>query len=231
MNDKIIGLIGGMGPEASAYYYHQLVKRTKVQKDQDHFHVIMDANPKIPDRTSGILGKGESALPCLLESVQRLNLMEVDKAFITCITSHYYYHDLAKAAEFELLHPLKLLRETLHAKGFHKVGLLATSGTLKTELFQTYLEGIECLVPDQITQDTRVMPAIYDPDYGIKANVEPDKAIEEFKAVAAQLIEQGAEAIIGGCTEISMVLKQDDITVPLFDPMLCTIDAILGGQV
>ena len=51
MHNKRIGIIGGMGPEATAYYYTQLVKRTHVSKDQDHFHVVIDANPKIPDRT------------------------------------------------------------------------------------------------------------------------------------------------------------------------------------
>lgn len=120
MNDKVIGILGGMGPEASAYYYTQIVKRTKVNKDQDHFHVIVESNPKIPDRTKSILGLGESPLPELIKSIERLNLMNIDQAFITCITSHYFYPELVKHAKFELVNTLECLNTQLHKDGIKK---------------------------------------------------------------------------------------------------------------
>lgn len=228
MNDKIIGILGGMGPEATAHYYTQLIKRTKVKRDQDHFHVVIEANAKIPDRTQAILYGKESPLPALIEGIHRLNRLGVDQAFITCITSHYFYEDLRKEAKFELLNAIELLYQRLHQAGIRKVGLLATSGTLKTGLFHRVFKDIELVVPDPDVQETLVMDAIYNPETGIKSGHVSGAPLEELRQAADTLIAKGAQALIGGCTEISMVFGPNDFQVPFHDPMLATIDHILG---
>lgn len=227
MNDKIIGILGGMGPEASAFYYTQLVKRTHVNKDQDHFHVIIEANPKIPDRTKSILGLGESPLPELIKSIERLNLMHVDQAFITCITSHHYFLELTKHCEFELINALECLNTQLHQDGIKRVGLLATSGTIKTQLFNHYLKDIEVIVPSEMIQTDYVMDAIYNPASGIKGGHVDDYPISQLIYAGESLITNGAEVLIGGCTEISMVLKKEMFRVELYDPMIVTIDKLI----
>lgn len=229
MHNKRIGIIGGMGPEATAYYYTQLVKRTHVSKDQDHFHVVIDANPKIPDRTQAILNKGETPLPYLIESIERLNLLNVDKAFITCITSHYFFDQIKPYAQFELIHALDALNTALHQANIKKIGLLATSGTIKTQLFPKALKDIEVIVPDDLSQ-AEVMDAIYNPVTGIKSGHTEGIALEQLIRAGEVLIAQGAEVIIGGCTEVSMVLRAEHFKVKLFDPMIVTIDSIIKGD-
>lgn len=228
MNDKIIGILGGMGPEASAYYYTQIVKRTKVSKDQDHFHVIVESNPKIPDRTKAILGIGESPLPELIKSIERLNRMKVDQAFITCITSHHFYPDLVKHAQFELVNALECLNAQLHKDGIKRVGLLATTGTIKSQLFNQYLKDIEVIVPSESVQTNYVMNAIYHPKTGIKSGHVEGYPVTQLIHAGQSLIENGAEVLIGGCTEISMVLKKEMFSVGLYDPMIVTIDTLIN---
>jgi aspartate racemase len=227
MNDKVIGILGGMGPEASAFYYTQLIKRTKANKDQDHFHVIIEANPKIPDRTKSILGLGDSPLPELIKSIERLNLMKVDQAFITCLTSHYFFPELVKHANFELINALECLNTQLHKDGIKRVGLLATSGTIKTQLFNQYLKDIEVIVPSDTIQTNYVMDAIYHPETGIKSGHVEGYPISQLIHAGQSLIESGAEVLIGGCTEISMVLKKEMFSVALYDPMIVTIDILI----
>ena len=228
MNDKIIGILGGMGPEASAYYYTQIVKRTKVSKDQDHFHVIVESNPKIPDRTKAILGIGESPLPELIKSIERLNRMKVDQAFITCITSHHFYSELVKYAQFELVNALECLNAQLHKDGIKRVGLLATTGTIKSQLFNQYLKDIEVIVPSESVQTNYVMNAIYHPKTGIKSGHVEGYPVTQLIHAGQSLIENGAEVLIGGCTEISMVLKKEMFSVGLYDPMIVTIDTLIN---
>ena len=227
MNDKVIGILGGMGPEASAFYYTQLIKRTHVSKDQDHFHVIIEANPKIPDRTKSILGLGDSPLPELIKSIERLNLMNIDQAFITCITSHHYFPELAKHCAFELVNALECLNTQLHKDGVKRIGLLATSGTIRTQLFNQYLKDIEVIIPSETIQANYVMDAIYNPASGIKSGHVAGYPISQLIHAGQSLIENGAEVLIGGCTEISMVLKKEMFSVALYDPMIVTIDRLI----
>lgn len=227
MHDKRLGILGGMGPEATAYYYTQLIQRTQVTKDQDHFHVIVEANAKIPDRTQAILYQKESPLPELLKSIDRLNTMQVDCAFITCITSHYFFKELQTKAQFKLYNAIEVVYQQLKEQGIQKVGLLATSGTVKMNLFQQVFHDIEILVPDDRSQETLVMDAIYNPNHGIKSGHREGIALTQLKQAGQQLIDQGAQAIIGGCTEVSMVLNSKDFTVVFVDPMLATIDLIV----
>lgn len=228
MHDQRIGILGGMGPEATAYYYTQLIKRTPVTKDQEHFHVIVEANAKIPDRTQAILHGKESPILELLKSIDRLNVMEVDTAFITCLTSHYYFDELKQAAHFKLLNAIEILYHQLKKQGIQKVGLLATSGTVKMRLFHTVFKDIEIVLPDASTQESLVMDAIYNPHTGIKSGHTTGYPIEQLKTAGQTLVENGAQAIIGGCTEVSMVLSVKDFSVAFYDPMISTIDYILN---
>ena len=227
MHDKTLGILGGMGPEATAYYYTQLIQRTQVTKDQDHFHVVVEANAKIPDRTQAILHQKESPLPELLKSIDRLNRLSVDSGFITCITSHYFFKDLEAHAQFKLYNAIEETYRLLQEMGIRKVGLLATSGTVKMNLFQKVFKDIEIVIPDEKSQEDWVMDSIYSPSHGIKSGHRDGLAITQLKQAGQLLIQQGAQALIGGCTEVSMVLSSKDFTVPFIDPMLATIDRII----
>jgi len=229
MNHKKIGIIGGMGPEASAYYFTQLIINTRVSKDQDHFHVIVDSNPKIPDRTAAILTNRESPVSAIQDTIARLAQVGVEEAFIPCFTSHYFFDQITANAPFKIHNVFDHCNQWLNTHSlFGKIGILATTGTCNTGLFDRYLPNHTCIYPDPIIQQEQVMAAIYDEKFGIKSGNREGECITRLQRAANHLVEQGATIIIAGCTEIGMVLKPHHCTVPLIDPMMITVLAIIN---
>ncbi len=220
MPEKIIGILGGMGPEATIDLFTRIVKGTRARRDQDHLRILIDNNPKVPDRTRAILGKGTSPLPELVRSGKTLEKAGADFIVIPCVTAHYFYEGLEKKLKIPVLH---LVEETVrwvqkNLKGVRRLGLLATTGTIQSRLFQTAFgpTGIELIVSTPETQKRMVMEAIYGKK-GIKA-IGPSKGSKRLILRASQkLIQQGAEGVIAGCTEIPLVLKEGDLSVPVID--------------
>jgi aspartate racemase len=210
-----------MGPEATEYMFGLIIRNTKVQEDQDHIPVIIYSNPKVPHRTDAIFNKGPSPTPLLSKGVKLLNQAGANFIIVPCVTAHYFLPEVAKAVSFSYL---SLLDESLnwareHIPALKKVGLISSTGTLKSGLFHNVYEtaGIEVIGPEEEEQDT-VMEAIYGPQ-GIKAGYTTGVPKEMIVNAAKILIGRGAEAIIAGCTEVPLVLKPEDIPVPLIEPM------------
>jgi aspartate racemase len=220
MAEKIIGILGGMGPEATIDFFSRIVKGTRVKKDQDHLRVLIDNNPKIPNRTLAIQGKGPSPLPLLIKSAKTLERAGADFIAIPCVTAHHYYDPLRKRIQIPILH---IVEETVeyvqtHLKGIRKIGLLVTTGTFQSGLFQGafFASLIGIIMPAPDVQRNCVMRAIFG-KRGIKA-VGPSEESKRLIIEASKgLIEQGAQAIVAGCTEIPLVLKNGDLPVPVVD--------------
>ncbi|MGQ9508334.1 MAG: aspartate/glutamate racemase family protein [Thermodesulfobacteriota bacterium] len=225
MREKIIGILGGMGPEATIDLFTKIVKGTKVRRDQDHFRILIDNNTKIPDRTLAIQGKGPSPVPHLVRSAKLLEKGGADFILIPCVTAHYYYETLKKRIQIPILHILHIILETAkfvkeNYKGIQKIGLIATTGTIQTGLFQNVFssEGFELILPSSEVQKRLVMKAIYG-KRGIKT-IGPSEASKNLILKACEsLIQKGAQLIIAGCTEIPLVLKEGDVSVPVVDPV------------
>jgi aspartate racemase len=222
MSEKIIGILGGMGPEATIDLFGKIVKETKVKKDQDHLRILIDNNPKIPDRTLAIQKKGPSPLPQLIRSAKVLENAGADFIIIPCVTAHHYYDALQRRIKIPVLH---LVEETVRfiqgkLKRIHKIGLLATTGTIKSGLFQKAFSQTEIILilPDPESQEKWVMEAIYG-NQGIKAIGPSETSKRLILDASRKLILQGAQAIIAGCTEVPLVLKEGDIPVPVIDPI------------
>jgi aspartate racemase len=135
---KTVGVLGGMGPEASAYFYGLLIKRTRAARDQEHIPTIIWSDPRVPDRTAAILGKGPSPLPLLLAGAKRLQRAGADFLVIPCLTAHYFLDELRRASPLPII---SLLEETARfiRRSYPRLGcagLLASSGTARTGLFQ-----------------------------------------------------------------------------------------------
>lgn len=218
LGKKTIGILGGMGPEATAGLFYRIIRATPVEQDQDHFHVIIDSNTNIEDRTTAILGTGPSPLPLMIETGKNLEAAGADFLIIPCNTAHFFYDKLQKELKIPLLHMIKLsvnytLKKYPRVK---KIGLLATDGTIASKLYHdTYIEkGIETITPSNKSQHD-VMDAIYKSIK--KGDLEEGK--ELLHKVANELIEVGADAVICGCTEVSLVLHDIDICIPLVDPL------------
>lgn len=222
MEEKIIGILGGMGPEATIDLFTKIVKGTRVKKDQNHLRILIDNNPKIPDRTLAIQGKGPSPLPQLIQSAKLLQRAGADFIVIPCVTAHYYHEPLQKKIKIPILH---IIGETVNYlkkkfKGVRKIGLIATTGSIQTGLFQGAFSsiGIDTVLLSPSVQKNWVMEAIYG-EKGIKAVGSSEASKYLIVEVSQRLIRQGAQAIIAGCTEIPLVLKDGDLPVPIIDPI------------
>lgn len=216
MKEKIVGVIGGMGPEATADFFARVVALTPAKKDQEHLRIIIDNNPKIPDRTESILSQSDALFPVLLETARNLEKAGVDFIVIPCNTVHYYYEDLCKELSVPVLHMLRevvLAALTSHPK-LKQFGILATTGTVESALYQREFEkaGCEIVVPDPKTQK-----AVMDAILSIKHGEDKKKARRKLLRLGNKLITDGAEALIFGCTEVGLVLSQHDFSVPVFD--------------
>lgn len=227
MSEKIIGILGGMGPEATADLYLRIIKATPAKRDQDHPRVIIYSNSKVPDRTAAILGKGPSPMPELIRAGKRLEEAGADFIVIPCNTAHYFVEQLQKELRVPILHMIRLSAEEAHRTHpkVKKAGLLATDGTVKSGLYRTaYGEvGIEILEPTPESQ-ADVMKAIYQ---CVKAGNLIDGGVL-LRGVANNLVAAGAELIICGCTEVSLVLKQGDLAVPVLDPLQVLAEAAVA---
>ncbi|MFW6160858.1 MAG: aspartate/glutamate racemase family protein [Acidobacteriota bacterium] len=218
---KTIGILGGMGPEATSYMFQLIIKHTKAEKDQEHAPVIVVSHPHIPPRTDAILGKGPDPTPFIIEAVSVLKKAGADFIIMPCITAHYF---LPKITNQSPLPFLNLLNETaLWVKNklpeVKKLGLISSSGTISSRLFHRALaeEGLAVIHPQEERQRL-VMEAIFGPS-GIKAGQTEGPPKDIIIKTARALIERGAQAIIAGCTEVPIVLKQEDISAPLVEPM------------
>lgn len=218
---KTIGILGGMGPKATVYLFDLITRFTRAEKDGSHIPVIIFSNPQIPDRTEAIIHNGPSPLPFLIEGARFLEKAGASFIIMPCITAHFYYPDIIKKIKIPFIH---LLEETAlyverHNRELQRLGLMATTGTVETRIFQNHLGkiGKEIVIPDEKNQ-VKVMKSIYGSE-GIKAGFtrKPKKILLEVVSHLSE--EKGSQAVIAGCTEIPLALKQGDLTIPLIDPL------------
>ena len=215
---KTIGVLGGMGPAATADFFQKLIQATPAQSDQDHLKVLIFSNPHIPDRTAAIRGEGPDPLPALVATAKALIRAGADFLTMPCVTAHHFYDGLQTAIDVPLLH---LVRETAAAAAdanpaARRFGLLATSGTLQSRMFERKFEphGLAILTCEPAIQASCVMEAIY----AVKQGQSLDRPRRLIREAAAHLQDRGAEAIIAGCTEIPLILRDGDLPVPVLDP-------------
>lgn len=201
---KSLGVIGGLGPMATAYFLELIVKMTEASCDQEHLDITILNRPAVPDRTACILGKSkESPVPMMAEAAKTLESLGASCIAVPCITSHYYFRELQKAVSIPFIHLVKETAAHLKENGVKTAGILATSGTVSTRLFQQALEaeGIGWAVPDEEGQQ-KVMHLIYE---DVKAGLPPELPL--FQEVCAGLRQKGAECMILGCTELSLIKR------------------------
>ena len=217
MPEKIIGILGGMGPEATIDLFYKIIKLTPAKKDQDHLRIIIDNNPKIPDRTAAILGKGEDPLPALQQSARNLQKAGADFIIIPCNTAHYFLPSIQESVNIPIINMIEETATEVKRRipYLKKVGLLASMGVYKVKIYNHFFQKfeIEVIFPDKENQE-KVMKVIY----AVKAGDLSDEVKKDIIAVSQNLIDKRAEAIIAGCTEIPLILKEEEVPVPLIDP-------------
>ena len=217
MPEKIIGILGGMGPEATIDLFYKIIKFTPAEKDQDHLRIIIDNNPKIPDRTAAILGKGKDPLHALQETAKNLEKAGADFIIIPCNTAHYFLPLIQESVKIPVLNMIEEAAKETQQRipQIQKVGLLASIGTYKSQIYHQCFKkfNIEVISPEEKDKE-EVMKVIY----AVKAGDLSEGIKKNILKIAQKLIDKGAEAIITGCTEIPLILKEGNVSVPIIDP-------------
>jgi len=211
-----LGVIGGLGPLATAYYYELLTKMSDVHYDQEHLEVFIHSCPQIPDRTGYILDHHkENPIGDLIKVGQGLEKLGADYLAIPCITAHYFHEELSQAIHVPIIHLVHEVGKYLEKKQVQSVGIMATTGTITTQLFQNELKsrGMKVVIPEAERQED-VMHLIYQ---NIKSG--RDIEMDRFERVSCELFHQGAEVIILGCTELSIIKKEKHLDERYLDAM------------
>lgn len=212
----ILGILGGMGPQASNTFYQRIIARTDARRDQDHLRLLLWSDAAIPDRTAGILnGREDKVFEALLNGVKLLEWAGCTVIAIPCNTSHYFVPRLQAETKVPILHMIRETAAAVRERGADKVGVLATDGTIQTQLYQKELAAVGCtaVLPPPELQKT-VMSLIYD---DIKSGKPGDG--EKFAALDRFLRQAGCGCAILGCTELSVYREQAKLPPYYIDAM------------
>ena len=210
----MIGVLGGMGPLATVDFFNKVLAATPAQGDQDHVPLLIQSDPRIAPRVAAILYGGRSPAPELLAGRDRLIAAGATALAMPCNTAHYWYEELSREGGLPILHMADAACDALgNAK---RAGLLATEGTVAAGFYQSRLtaRGIECLLSSRDQQRTLVLPAIEH----VKRN-ELVQAHELVHQAARRLLDNGAQVIVMGCTEIplAMAYQASDVSLHCVD--------------
>lgn len=217
---KKLGILGGLGPLASVYFTDLLVNGTVADSDQSHIPFYLYNDVLIPDRSAYILGESEvNPLPELVNGVKELEKMGSDLIVVTCNTAHYFYDDMSNAVNVPVLNIIEAAIDAAkeNVPGMKKLGVVSTTGTIKGEVYKKVAEkkGLLYATPSEDSAN-KIMALIYDVKVGKK--VDPTIILD----VAKELEDDGCDAIILGCTELSVVSRQNHLT----DKDPCLVDAM-----
>lgn len=221
-----LGILGGMGPMATAYLYEQIIKATPVRTDQDHLEIIIASLPKIPDRTKALLENDEDPLPQLKAGVQLLLDAQATHIVIPCNTAHAFLPRLQQAINFHCVDMIEATRQKIEELKLAKIGLLATTGTIQTGLYEKYLQRTAQLIYPNQEMQLEVMDIIYGKN-GVKAgNLSEENQHRLIKCIN-ELSNQGAQAVILGCTELPLLITQKKTRITLIEPMQVVAEKIV----
>jgi aspartate racemase len=225
LGEKTVGVIGGMGPEATVDFLRRLVARTPARDDADHLHVLVDNNPKIPSRIAALIeGTGEDPAPMLCRMARGLEAQGADFLVMPCNTAHYYLPAIARAVRIPVLDMVQLSIGKL-AGGPRWIGLLASPAVRLVELYKARMEqaGLDAIFPDA-SHEGRLLGVIK----AVKAGKQGSAEQKDYAAVAQHLRQAGAEALLVACTELS-VLAPPETGSPVLDTLDVLVEATIDA--
>lgn len=211
--EMTVGIMGGLGPEATADFFSKLIAATPAASDQDHLHILIDNNPKVPNRHLAIRGESPSVGPDLVAMARRLEEAGANFVVMVCNTAHAWTGDIRAAISIPFISVIEEVVDHIASTyAACPVGLMAADGCLEAELYQDALKakGFEPVLWEKDKLE-RFMALVF----RIKAGERDDAMGPEMAALAEDLASRGASLIISGCTEIPLALDEADVHVPL----------------
>jgi aspartate racemase len=200
----VVGILGGMGPMATVEAFRRITVATPAEKDQDHLHVIVDSDASIPNRTDAVIAGGPSPLPALRASANRLVRAGAGLICMPCNTAHVFFEPLQRAVPVPIVHMIEETAAVVARAGYRRLGLLATSGTVASGVYQEVFlrHGLQVVGPSVASQD-----CVSEGIDRIKGGRLSD-GLEALLPVATEFGRRGIRTLIVGCTEISLVVPQ-----------------------
>ncbi|MBQ4354966.1 MAG: amino acid racemase [Clostridia bacterium] len=227
---QLLGIIGGLGPMSSAYFYELITDHTKASRDQEHMDIILSSRATTPDRTDYILGKSsDSPLPAMIADARSLENYGATAIVIPCNTAHYFIEEVRKSVSVPM--PSIITETVRHIKkcGYAKAAVLATAGTISTETYQRELTafGLDYMIPDENGRE-KLMDIIYS---DVKRGVIPPK--EKLYAVTDPMFASGCDCAILGCTELSLIGRQmhDERFVDSLETLAACAIRLMGHEI
>ncbi len=215
---KTLGVIGGMGPEATSYYYENVIVHTKASRDQEHIDMVILSHAAIPDRTEAIIsGNSRRLINMLCNDARTLETLGVSNIAITCNTSHYFYDHIQRAARVPVINMIEesvsyAVRDFEDVK---RVGIMATDGTINSKIYHKACRKAG-VTPVKLSEERQkdVMSLIYD---DVKAGKPGDR--RKFDRVVSEFMRKGCDVIILACTELSVFKGKHDVPSICLDAM------------
>ena len=216
---KKLGILGGMGPAASAEFVNRLIAQTSASCDQEHIPFVLWSDPRVPDRSTSLRNKDDLPLSWLLNGIQGLKSAGCNCIVIPCNTAHFWFDEMKKQASWnsKIIHIVDSVVDALQCVNVTNstIGIIGTQATIELGLYQYKLNklGWNCITPTKEEMDTLVQPAIN----LIKAN-NNEAAQPLIMTVVNRLIDSGAKAVVLGCTELPLAVKQtEEKGIPLIN--------------
>ena len=211
---KTVGVLGGMGPDATVDFMAKVISVTGSGRDQDHIHMLIDQNPAVPNRQTAISTGVDTVSPALTGMAQRLESAGADFLVMVCNTAHVFIDDARDAINIPFV---SIIDESVGAidracPAAEKVGVMATDGCIDTNIYQ---DAISASGRSAVVPDAENMEKLMDLIKAIKAGDQSVKIKRGMESVARALVDAGADVLISGCTEIPIVFEGDDFIVPL----------------
>lgn len=227
----LIGILGGMGTAAGLYFQHlffQICSENGLSGDQDYPEWLYLNASQAPDRSAAIHQKGPSPVPYLVRCLKRMQAAGVEAVVVPCNTAHAFYEEIIAQVEIPWIHLLNETANEVRHWDIEQIGIISTTGTLTSGLYQRALaaEGIEAIEPAPDSElQSKIMSAIYDPEFGVKFT--GTGTSEKARLLLQEIIiELNTDAIILGCTELSVAAAGLNLGIRLFDPMRIAAQAL-----
>jgi aspartate racemase len=223
--EKVVGILGGMGPQATLDLMAKVMSATPTQSEKEHLRLLVDCNPKVPDRMTAISAGGQDPTPVLVEMALGLVRQGADLLAIACNTAHHFHAAIQAAVPVPLLNMIALTAHRVAELNppVHTVGLLATPGTIQLQLYHRHFEdrGITVITPNEL--EMRSFMSIVS---GVKLGSGDPGARTGMAVLAQSLLDRGAEVVIAGCTEVPLVLSAGP-GMPVVDPTQVLAESIV----
>jgi len=229
-NGPKLGIIGGMGSRASTNFLRKIIHYSPAESDQQFIEIFYHNNSAVPDRSLALLNQNTSPVKEIIRSIEMFNQQNVEIIVIACITAYCYFEKFKHVTDARIIHPVEVLRKELTSPvgNYRKIGILATSGTINSGLFESLARqlNVELIGLDKHDQEDILMKSIYMKG-GLKSAIISPEAKDLFYTCIPKLIKKGVEALLIACTEIPLVLSGQQSPLPIID----TIDLMVKETV